>query len=108
MGDINVFCQQTWSVFSSEINKFITLGHVQRQRLSVGGVGGGCWRLHIPTIATTVLPSCYAREGGGGVTHTGFGYPLQNGVLEKGGLSWTQELSGGGCQRGISGWGCSC
>ena len=46
----------------------------------------------------------YTPRGGGG-THPGFGYPLQNSRscgcrLEKGGLSLTQELSGGGSVRG--------
>ena len=43
--------------------------------------------------------------GGGGGSRPGFGYPLQNSRscgcrLAKGGLSQTQELSGGGLSEG--------
>ena len=49
--------------------------------------------------------------GGGGGTHSGFGYPLQNGLLalwlkarKEGAVTDPRTLRRGG----ISSWGCSC
>ena len=65
----------------------ICMRNTCREALPSGG-GGGVLTLALGTHCKTDSRSCGCR-------------------LEKKGLSQTQELSEGGCQRGISCWGCS-